>query len=126
MELGEGLGLKIRNRGRRGAFVPRKALQVLLAFRPHFSLTLLRPESGSGGTGKGIKFWIERFTLNLSGELGFRGLLFHQQYLIMTLEGVLLRGCTEKRCLFLWALKPRPDTFHGERRVAEILPLLPT
>ena len=46
---------------------------LLLSFNPPFSLILLNPEGNGGGIRRGIKFWIERFIINLAGELGFKG-----------------------------------------------------
>ena len=35
------------------------------------SFIFLHPEGSKGGIRKGIKFWIERLTINSAGELGF-------------------------------------------------------
>ena len=41
-------------------------------------MSLLYPERNRGRTRKGIKFWIERFIINLAGELSFQGTGFQE------------------------------------------------
>ena len=55
---------------------PRGPQGVLLGSNPPFSVTLLNPEGNRGGTGKGIKLWMERFNVNSVRGLGLRGLGF--------------------------------------------------
>ena len=50
--------------------------RVLLGFNPPFSFMLLNIEGNRCRTRKGIRFWIERSTINLAEELSFRGTQF--------------------------------------------------
>ena len=56
-----------------GLLYPGGSRRVLLSFNLPFSLILLNTKGNQGGIRKGIKFWIERLVINLSGELCFRG-----------------------------------------------------
>ena len=61
--------LQTRNRAQREVFVPGKAPWGPAWFQSLFSLILANPEGSRAR--KGIKFWIERLTINSAGELGF-------------------------------------------------------
>lgn len=46
--------------------------KILLSFSLLFSLIILSPEGNRGRTRKGMKFWIERLSINLAEKIGFR------------------------------------------------------